>query len=235
MSLSPLTRILVADDDPDIRIIITSVISVLGVNPQVVADGTEAVKAVQTLLPDLVVLDYMMPGLTGIEVCQKIRAMPGGEYVAVLMLTARDTVRDKVTAFDEGVDDYLTKPFHYEELQARIRALLRVRELTLRLRDKNEELRKMQEKLVQQERQLVVGELAGTAAHQLGQPLSAILLNCFLLETLDPADGKFKSAIQAVKSDAKRMAQMIEQLKSVDASQKEQYHADTSILSLSEK
>jgi signal transduction histidine kinase len=90
----------------------------------------------------------------------------------------------------------------------------------------------MQERLVAQERQLAVGQLAGAAAHQLGQPLSAILLNCYLLEQLPKDDGKFVGALAAIKSDAKRMADMIERLRGVNASEREGYYGDTEILKL---
>jgi signal transduction histidine kinase len=135
-------------------------------------------------------------------------------------------------ALEEGVDDYITKPFNYQELQARVKALLRMRDLNVALRQKNEELKLMQERLVAQERQLAVGQLAGTAAHQLGQPLSAILLNCYLLEQLPKDDAKFVGALTAIKSDAKRMADMIERLRAVNASEREEYYGDTEILKL---
>ena len=161
-------KILIADDDADSRVIVASVISLMGYTPVVVANGQEALEQSKQEVPHLAILDYMMPDLTGIEVCHRIKHNAAGEFVPVLMLTARDTVRDKVAAFDEGVDDYLTKPFNYQEFQARVKALLRVRDLTFDLRDTNEELKKMQQKIVEQERQLAVGQLAGTAANQLG-------------------------------------------------------------------
>jgi DNA-binding response OmpR family regulator len=225
-------RVLIADDDADTRVIVSSVISILGYSPIVVADGFEAVQSCSEQMPDLVIVDYMMPGLTGLEVCQRLKRQPGGQYVPVLMLTARDTVQDKVSALEEGVDDYLTKPFNYQELQARVKALLRVRDLNVRLQETNAELYRMQERLIEQERQLVVGQLAGTAAHQLGQPLSAILLNCYLLEHLPKDDSKFVGALQSIKGDAKRMADMIGKLRAVDASKKEEYYGETEILSL---
>ncbi len=225
-------RILIADDDPDTRVIVASVISILGHHPIVVADGQEAIKECEKQLPDLVIADYMMPALTGVEVCHRLKHDLGGDYIPVLMLTARDTIQDKVMALEEGVDDYITKPFNYQELQARVKALLRMRDLNVALRQKNEELKLMQERLVAQERQLAVGQLAGTAAHQLGQPLSAILLNCYLLDQLPKDDGKFSGALAAIKSDAKRMADMIERLRVVNASQREGYYGDTEILKL---
>lgn len=90
----------------------------------------------------------------------------------------------------------------------------------------------MQELLVETERQLAVGQLAGTAAHQLGQPLSAIMLNCFLLEQLPKEDPKFIGALAAIKSDARRMAELIDGLRKVKASEREEYFGSTEILKL---
>jgi DNA-binding response OmpR family regulator len=228
----PAKRVLIADDDDDTRVIVASVVSILGYTPILAAGGQEAIELFEREVPDLAILDYMMPDLTGVEVCQRIRQHIDGEAIPVLMLTARDTVADKVSALEEGVDDYLTKPFHYQELQARVKALLRIRDLTRRLKAKNNELMDMQVALVEQERQLAVHQLAGTAAHQLGQPLSAILLNCYLLEQLPKDDARFIGALAAIKSDAKRMADMIDLLRDVKASQREGYYGDTEILKL---
>lgn len=225
-------KILIADDDPDSRIVVASVISILGHSPIVVNGGGEALSECQRQLPDLAIIDYMMPSLNGIEVCHRLREIPGGEFVPVLMLTAHDSVQDKVAALEEGVDDYLTKPFNYQELRARVTALLRVRDLNLSLVAKNEELRRVQEKLVATERQVAVGQLAGTAAHQLGQPLSAIMLNCFLIEKLPKEDSKFMGAVTAIKNDVRRMVEMIDRLRNVKASSREEYFGDTEILKL---
>lgn len=225
-------RILIADVDPDSRIVIASVVSVLGYTPVVVNSGSDALRTVSQQLPDLAILDYTMPDISGVEVCQAIKRHHPSDFIPVLMLTARDTVRDKVKALAEGVDDYLTKPVNYEELQARVNALLRIRDLNCDLRHANTELQRIQQKLVEQERQLAVGQLAGTAAHQLGQPLSSILLNCFLLEQLPKSDPKFVGALAAVKNDAKRMAEMIDKLRTVKASEQEAYFGATQILKL---
>jgi DNA-binding response OmpR family regulator len=228
----PVTRILVADDDSDARAIVAIGVSALGFEVMEARDGTEALQVFTDRHPDLAVLDMNMPGLTGSEVCKAIKESESGALIPVLILTANETVRDKVSAFEGGVDDYLTKPFHLEELQARIKALLRVRELNVRLAEKNKELVAMQEKLVQHERQVVVSQLAGTAAHQLGQPLSAIMLNCHLLERLPSTDERFQKALHAVKADAKRMAELIERLRGVDAKKTEAYHGEARILNL---
>lgn len=227
--------VLIADDDPDTRSIVANSIELLGHTVLQAVDGTQALSMYSTTPPDVMVLDVMMPGMSGTEVCSQVKSQEEGRYVPVLMLTARDTVRDKVSALEGGADDYLTKPFHYQELQARVKALLRVRELNLDLREKNQQLQEMQERLVQQERQLLVGQLAGTAAHQLGQPLSAIMLNCHLIEQLPPGDARARAAIASIKQDAKRMAELIEELRTVDPQKTEGYYAGTTILGLSKE
>lgn len=226
--------ILVADDDADTRAIVTSAIQMLGHNSVEASDGRQALSLSKELGIDLAVLDIMMPEVNGNEVCSSIKASEAGPYIPVLMLTARDNIKDKVNSLDGGADDYLTKPFHYQELQARIRALLRVRELNEKLRLQNEQLRAMQETIVSQERQLLVHQLAGTAAHQLGQPLSAILLNCHVIETLPVGDERSRRSLNAIKVDAKRMVELIERLRSADASKTQSYHGKTAILELKE-
>ncbi len=92
---------------------------------EVAADGPGALIATRDRPPDLVVLDVMLPGLDGVEVCRRLRQ---GSDVPILMLTARDAISDRVDGLDAGADDYLVKPFAYDELLARVRALLRRRE-----------------------------------------------------------------------------------------------------------
>jgi DNA-binding response OmpR family regulator len=225
-------RILIADVDSDSRLVVASVIAVLGYTPVVVQSGQEAIDAAASERLDLAILDFTIPDIDALDVCSAIKKSHDGTFIPVLMLTARGTVKDKVRAFSEGVDEYLTKPFNYEELQARVKALLRIRDLTLELTAANQELRRMQQALVDTERQLAVGQLAGTAAHQLGQPLSSILLNCFLIEQFPKSDTKFVGAVAAIKNDAKRMAEMIEKLRSVNAAEREEYFGVTQILKL---
>jgi len=227
-------KILVADDDHDIRTIVTSLLRDLRYEVLEAEDGRRAIEIVRDSLPDLAILDISMPHVVGHEVCSYIKSQASEEIVPVIMLTASTTVEEKVKAFEAGADDFLSKPFSIEELRSRVLAWMRVRELTIRLGEKNRELERLQERLVSQERQHVVHQIAGTAAHQLGQPVSAILLNCYLLEMMPKEDGRFGIALEAVKNDAKRLASMIEQLRGADAARVEEYSGDRKIIAMDE-
>ncbi len=118
-------HILVVDDDAPLAASLRRALAYEGHAVEVASDGPRALVAARDRPPDLVVLDGMLPGLDGIDVCRRLRE---GSDVPILMLTARDAVSDRVTGLDAGADDYLVKPFAYDELLARVRALLRRRE-----------------------------------------------------------------------------------------------------------
>lgn len=118
--------ILVIEDDPDLRSLIRHTLAGEDRDVQLAADGQEGLALYRELRPDLVLLDVMMPRLSGFEVLQELRA--GGELrpeCPILILTARTAEKDVVGAFDLGASDYLAKPFMIAELRARVRALLR--------------------------------------------------------------------------------------------------------------
>ena len=117
--------ILVVDDDARLAASLRRALAYEGYSVEVAADGPAALAAARDRPPDLVVLDVMLPGLDGVEVCRRLRAGGAGSSVAILMLTARDALSDRVAGLDAGADDYLVKPFAYDELLARVRALLR--------------------------------------------------------------------------------------------------------------
>jgi two-component system, OmpR family, response regulator MprA len=116
-------RILVVDDDPSLRDALERALRLAGYQVSFAIDGLEALRVVGGSEHDLVVLDLGLPLLGGVEVCQMMRER--GDRTPVLMLTARDAVRDRVLGLDVGADDYLVKPFALDELLARIRALVR--------------------------------------------------------------------------------------------------------------
>jgi len=123
MNGGPQPVVLVAEDDRSVRESLVLALQVEGYDVEAVVDGERAIEAFERRIPDLVVLDVMMPKLDGLDVCRRIRA--GGSHVPVLMLTARHEISDRVAGLDAGADDYLVKPFSLDELRARLRALLR--------------------------------------------------------------------------------------------------------------
>src|ERR1700756_4622773 len=116
-------RILVVDDDRAVRESLRRSLSFNGYSVSLAQDGLEALDAIARERPDAVVLDVMMPRLDGLEVCRQLRST--GDDLPILVLTARDSVSERVAGLDAGADDYLPKPFALEELLARVRALLR--------------------------------------------------------------------------------------------------------------
>ena len=116
-------RILVVDDDRAVRESLRRSLEFNGYQVELASDGAQALEAIIADRPDAMVLDVMMPRLDGLEVARRLRST--GDDLPILVLTARDTVSDRVSGLDAGADDYLPKPFALEELLARLRALLR--------------------------------------------------------------------------------------------------------------
>jgi DNA-binding response OmpR family regulator len=117
--------VLVVEDEPDIRDLVVLHLDRAGYRCHVATAGPEAVEAAKRVTPDLVVLDVMLPGMDGMEVCRRLRADPHTAAIPVIMLTARTEELDRVIGLEIGADDYVTKPFSPRELVARVRAVLR--------------------------------------------------------------------------------------------------------------
>ena len=117
-------KVLVVEDDLDIQDIVVSVLARAGHEVLVEDNGDAGLAAAFSQAPDLVILDWMMPGLSGVEVCRAMRADPRGKQVAVLMLTAKAQEADIDQAFAAGADDYMVKPFRGRELSSRVTSLV---------------------------------------------------------------------------------------------------------------
>ena len=119
-------RILVVDDDSSVTSVLKRGLGYDGYTVDVASTGKEGMEIARQRSPDLVILDIMMPGIDGLEVCRRLRSVD--EKLPILMLTAKDAVSDQVLGLETGADDYIVKPFVFEVLLARVRALLRRRE-----------------------------------------------------------------------------------------------------------
>jgi len=123
MAQAQAQKILVVDDERSISDLIATSLRFVGFDVETAANGSEALTIAQAFHPDALVLDVMMPGMDGFEVCKKLR--DDGQNIGVLFLTAKDTTEDKINGLTVGGDDYMTKPFSLEELIARLKAILR--------------------------------------------------------------------------------------------------------------
>ncbi len=119
-----MARVLIAEDDPDVRDVVAFRLEQAGHEVVPVADGVAALAEVRRRVPELVVLDVAMPGMSGLDVCRVLRSDPATAALPIMILTARGREDDVAGGFRAGADDYLVKPFSARELAARVRALL---------------------------------------------------------------------------------------------------------------
>ena len=121
-----MVKVLIVDDDSDIRDLLRMDFEVVGFDVATANNGLEGLKVAQTQGPfDLILLDVMMPKLDGFDVCKRLRATPEAAHTPIILLTAKGQLEDKVRGFTAGADDYLVKPFEFQELMVRMRALFR--------------------------------------------------------------------------------------------------------------
>ena len=146
-------RILVVDDTPLNVKLLADLLRVKGFTVTTAASGPEALDRIATERPDLVLLDVMMPGMSGYEVCARLRANPETARLPVVMVTSLDAVHERVKGIEVGADDFLSKPVNQPELLARVRSLLRIKELDDALAGLNRELeQRVTEQVTQLER-----------------------------------------------------------------------------------
>ena len=121
-------RVVIADDDPDIRRLVEMTVTNAGCDVTVASDGEEALERVRDSVPDLVILDVLMPRMDGWEVARALKSDPATREVPVMFLTSRGQEHDVLEGFDSGAVDYMVKPFSPRELQVRVRAVLAKRQ-----------------------------------------------------------------------------------------------------------
>jgi DNA-binding response OmpR family regulator len=118
-------RIFVVDDSPINLKLVSGALGAAGYEIITAQNGREALQRVDQVQPDLVVLDVVMPDLSGYEVCRRLRQKPGFAQLPIMMLTSNDSLEERISGLEAGADDYMSKPFQVPELQARVKALLR--------------------------------------------------------------------------------------------------------------
>ena len=184
--------ILIVEDDPMARALLADSLHTAGHEVAIAPDGDAALALCRRVRLDLIVADWIMPGMDGVELCRRLKADPALRALYVILLTAREGVADKVTALDAGADDYVVKPYAEGELLARVRAGLRIHRL--------------QDELAQLEWRLATRELAAAVGHTINNPLQAI---ANYLELLDRAAGTGAGAAPEMVTGARREVEQI--------------------------
>jgi DNA-binding response OmpR family regulator len=209
-------KALIADDDTLMRTLTTHAVRERGHDILEASDGEQALHIFDAEHPQLVIVDWNMPSMTGVDVCRRIRASEWSRETFVVMLTARDAGEDLLAALDAGVDDYVTKPVMLSHLRARIAiAERRVEQNAARWRAEGE--------LAQSRWLAGVGELAIALQHEINNPLASLISHASLLSastTLVPDDA---TTVEILLTEARRIASVVKRLTSIRQPQSVEY------------
>ena len=166
--------ILVVDDEPINRQVLRNQLEMVGYRVEVAIDGLRGLKLLEKLNPQVILLDVMMPRLSGYQTCYRIRQKYSASELPIILLTAKDQPEDTVRGFQHGANDYLTKPFSREELLIRVQFHLKLSKATSEVYRMMDDLRGMQNQLIQSAKLAAVGEMTSGIAHELKTPLAGI-------------------------------------------------------------
>jgi signal transduction histidine kinase len=201
---------LVVDDDSRGRRLLEGFLSAEGYRVRTAPDGATALALARAEAPDVVLLDVMMPEMSGYEVCAALKSDGRTRFTQVMLVTALDGIPDKVMGLDTGADDYVTKPVRREEFLAKVRALLRARSLLV-------DLERARAELAAKNRELDLKRtLAQTLVHDLKCPLTAVLGNLDLLDLRVGEQGEAGVVVSRCRESASRMLSMILNLLDVE-------------------
>lgn len=192
--------ILIVDDTPANLRLLSKMMSESGYNVRQAINGKMALTAVKTVKPDLILLDINMPGMSGYEVCEILKKDQENSLIPIIFLSALDDIQDKVKGFKVGGIDYITKPFQFEEVVARIENQLTIKNLKKKLQTQNEklqttlnELQYTQAQLVQNEKMVGLMQLVAGIAHEINNPIS------FISGNLEPAHLYIQDLLNIIK------------------------------------
>ena len=212
-------RILIAEDDRISRRLLERKLASWGYEVVSCTNGAEAWQALhRDDAPSLAILNWMMPGMDGVEVCREIRKQSHPGYTYIILLTARDRKRDIVEGIEAGADDYVTKPFNPHELKVRIRAGRRILD--------------MQAELMQREKLRGVLEMAGATCHEFNQPMQVISGYCELLLKQVRKDSQVYGQVAKILDAVDSMIRVTRKLQSITRYETREYIKGSMIIDI---
>lgn len=221
-------KVLLADDDAFMRLFLEEVLGVIGHEVVTAADGEAAWTAFLETRPPMVILDWQMPLLDGLELCKRIKADDSTRHTFVLMVTARDGAEDLASVLDAGADDYMAKPVTPENLQARLRIAERRIAVDAARREAEGEL--------QRARYLAgIGETTLTIQHEINNPLAALITNAGLIQSgmLDAAESA--ESVEVIVEQARRIADVVKRLAKLENPKSVEYLQGARMIELSKR
>jgi DNA-binding response OmpR family regulator len=195
--------ILVVEDDPMQQVILSKTLSTHGYEVVLTENGRTGLEKVRSIRPRVLITDWMMPEMDGSELCRRIKQDSELRYTYVIILTAKEGSEAKLQGFDSGADDYLVKPFQFDELLARVRVGFRIRSL--------------QEELAVLQHQLAIVELARTMGHEINNPLAILkgYLELAEIHLKKNPDETLQRQLALIKSAADKIQLVVERLQHI--------------------
>ncbi len=204
---SKMNRILAVDDEKNNLKAIKRIFKDLDYMLEFAQSGEEALNLVNDFKPDLILLDIMMPGIDGYEVCRRLKSDSKTSESMVLLLSAKSYLEDRLKGYEVDADDYITKPYDSDELRAKVKILLRLKNVQDELRMLNQNLEKLVEvrtrELVKKERQAIIGQMVQGIVHNLRGPLMAVggraeMATIIAKELIEKSKNDFKASMKSV-------------------------------------
>lgn len=212
-------KILIVEDEKDSRFIYERLLTKNGYDIRTAENGDEALKVIEEYKPKIILADWTMPKLNGIELCNIIKNKEEYKLIYFILLTARTSLKDRVEGLDTGADDYLVKPIDNQELVARIRAGLRIHNL--------------QNELKSIEHNKAIVELACTIGHQINNPLSSLKMSVeSLKEVLDRKKDGVDEDLFVIEESLKRIQEFVKALQKLQSPEIMNYALDNKMLKI---
>ncbi|WP_228896223.1 sensor histidine kinase [Pseudoduganella aquatica] len=213
--------ILVVEDTPASLQLLSKLLTDAGYRVREAPNGELALWSAQAQAPELVLLDIRMPGIDGYEVCSRLKQMPGLDEVPVIFLSAHSDTDDKLRGFQVGGVDFISKPFHFEEVNARVMAHLKIRRLQQQLAAQNDQLqRESRQRLAEiahMNRNASASVYCAALVHELNQPLAAIMSNAeaaeLFLQMTPPALDDVEEILGDIRRDDRRASELIQRMR----------------------